>query len=424
MMKNTLPWSRVRGKEILSILLFFLIASAIPVEARDCGGSTACGCGDKVVRDHILTRSLGPCPGAGLRIVAGVILDGNGQSIRGTGNKAGILFEETATGAVVRNLEVSGFKRGIRFSGVHGARLENVQSHHNGDRAAAVGYGVDLAHGASANVLVGLRVYENADEGIHFGTNANRNRLEDSEIFDNYRENVYFLQNRGNEVHRSRLRGGGAAAFYVKHAPETLLQDNEISDRPIQIRGRSDDVRLVENRLSNSSVHVEPFKGEGSRGLRMSGGSIASPRLPCIRLRGARDARVEGVGFSCRDRVSVQDGAEIQVAIASLTGVLCRGTGSVTRLRQLASRFVDPQGRAVEGIAILDGSGGVLGRSDSEGKVERLVPQATMQCPERRILDSRLRAARGEWSAPLLLDRAEDVVVPDATTDSALPNQG
>jgi len=156
----------------------------------------------------------------------------------------------------------------------------------------------------------------------------------------------------------------------------------------------------------------------------MSGGSIASPRLPCIRLRGARDARVEGVGFSCRDRVSVQDGAEIQVAIDSLTGVLCRGTGRVTRLRRLDSRFVDPQGRAVEGIEILDSSGGVLGRSDSEGKVERLVPQATMQCPERRVLDSRLRATRGEWSAPLLLDLAEDVVVPDATAGSALPNQG
>jgi len=424
MMKNTLLQPRVRGKEILSLLLFLLMACAIPVEARDCGGATACGCGDKVVRDHILMRSLGPCPEAGLRIVAGVTLDGNGQSIQGAGNKAGILFEAKATGAVVRNLEVFGFKRGIRFSGVHGARLENVQSHHNGDRAAAVGYGVDLAHGASGNVMVGLRVYENADEGIHFGTNANRNRLEDSEIFDNYRENIYFLQNRGNEVHRSRLHGGGAAAFYVKHAPETLLQDNQISDRPIQIRGRSDDVRLIDNRLSNSSVRVEPFKGEGSRGLRMSGGRIVSPRLPCLRVQGARDVRVEGVGFSCRDRVSVQDGAEIQVAIDSLTGVLCRGRGSVTRLRQFASRFVNPHGGAVEGVEVLDGSGGVLGRSDRDGKIERFLPQATMQCPERRVLDSRLRAARGEWNAPLRLDLAEDVVVPDGSSDSAAPDQG
>ena len=156
----------------------------------------------------------------------------------------------------------------------------------------------------------------------------------------------------------------------------------------------------------------------------MSGGSIVSPRLPCIRLRGARDARVEGLGFSCRDRVSVQDGAEIQVAIASLTGVLCSGTGRVTRLRQFDARFVDPQGRGVEGVEILDGSGVVLARSDSDGKVERLLPQATMECPERRVLDSRLRAALGEWSAPLLLDLAEDMVVPDGTSDSAAPDQG
>ena len=156
----------------------------------------------------------------------------------------------------------------------------------------------------------------------------------------------------------------------------------------------------------------------------MSGGRIVSPRLPCIRVGGARDARVEGVGFSCRDRVSVQGGAEIQVAIDSLTGVLCRGGGSVTRLRQFASRFVNPQGVAVEGVEVLDGSGGILGRSDRAGKIERLLPQATMQCPDRRVLDSRLRAALGEWSAPLRLDLAEDVVVPDATSDAAAPDQG
>ena len=411
-MKNTLTSSRVRGAEILAILLFLLMAFAIPVEAASCGGATACACGDKVVRDHILTRSLGPCPGVGLHMTAGVTLDGNGNSIRGTGEKAGVIFDEKATGAIVRNLEVSGFKRGIRLAGVQAARVENVHSHDNGDRVTAVGYGVDLARGASDNVLVGLRVHGNADEGIHFGTNANRNRLEDSEIFDNYRENVYFLQNRGNEVHRSRLHGGGAAAFYVKHAPETLLADNQIADRPIQIRGRSHDVRLVGNQLQNSSLNVEPFKGEVSRGLRVSGGRIASPRLPCIRLRGSRDVRVESLAFSCRDRVSVDEGADVQVSIDSLTGVVCRGRGTVTRLAQLPGRFVDTQGRGVPGVRVLDGQGKVLAQSDSAGAVVGFLPQATMTCPDRMVAENPLRASLGSWTSPLGMARSQDVVVP------------
>jgi len=82
------------------------------------------------------------------------------------------------------------------------------------------------------------------------------------------------------------------------------------------------------------------------------------------------------------------------------------------------------QGRGVAGVEILDGSGGVLARSDREGKVEPLLPQANMQCPERRVLDSGLRAARGGWSAPLLLDLSEDVVVPDANSVSVAPDQG
>jgi len=411
-MKSTLLKSRVRGEEILAILMILMLVVAMPADARDCGGRKACDCGDKVVRDHILTRSLGPCPGVGLRMGPGATLDGNGEAIRGSGREAGIVFDEKAIGAVVRNLEVSGFKRGVRFAGVRGARLENVQSHHNGDRKTAVGYGVDLARGASENILVGLRVFENADEGIHFGTGANRNRLEDSEVFDNYRENIYFLQNRGNEVHRSKLHGGGAAAFYIKHAPETVLSENEISDRPIQLRGRSDRVRLVDNRLRKSSVNLEPFKDDVPEGVRISGGQIETPGHACVRLRGARKVWVENVKFSCRGSVSVEQGADVRVTLDSFTEARCEGTGAVTQLGYLEQRFVDAQGAGVGGVTVLDNQGVSWGKSSSDGRVERVLPLATLTCPARDVSSTGLRASRGTWTEPLNPKAGKVVLVP------------
>lgn len=413
-MKNTLPKARVRGAEILAILTFLTLVMALPADARDCGGRKACGCGDKVVRDHILTRSIGPCPGVGLRMGAGVTLDGNGEAIRGSGTEAGVIFDEKAIGAVVRNLEVSGFKRGIRFAGVRGARLENVQSHHNGDRTTAVGYGVDLARGASENILIGLRVFENADEGIHFGTGANRNRLEDSEVFDNYRENIYFLQNQGNEVHRSKIHGGGAAAFYIKHAPDTVLVNNQISDRPVQLRGRSDRVRLVDNRLKKSTVNLEPFKGDVPEGVRIMGGHIEASGHACVRLRGARKVWVENVAFSCRGSVSVEQGADVRVTLDSFSQARCEGTGTVTRLGHLEQHFVDAQGAGVAGVTLLDDQGVSWAQSSKDGTVERLLPLATLSCPRREMSSTGLRASLGSWSKLLNLGAGKVVLVPSS----------
>ena len=421
-MKNTLWKSQVRGGEILSILMVLVLAWAAPVEARKCGGAKACACGDTVVRDHILTRSLGPCPGVGLRLTAGVTLDGNGESIQGTGNQVGVVLDEKAGGAVVRNLEVSGFKRGVRLAGVRGARLENVQSHHNGDRTTAVGYGIDLARGASENVLVGLRVFENADEGIHFGTAANRNQLRDSEVFDNYRENVYFLQNRGNEVHRSKLHGGGAAAFYVKHAPETVLTENEVRDRPIHIRGRSHGVRLRNNRLERSAVNIEPFKKDAPVGVQVIGGKITAGGTTCVRLREARDVLISHVELSCRDAVSVEGGANVRASIDSVSRIRCRGAGTVTRLGRVDKRFVDDRGRGVAGVEIRDAKGAVLASTNEAGKVEPLIALETVTCPQRSLVAAKLQATFGSWVEPLTLAArsAQVLVVP---TESARPDQ-
>jgi len=287
----------------------------------ECGGDRPCRCGDTVVADWVLPADLGPCPGHGLRVRRRVVLDGNGHVIRGSGARGtvGVQVDAKGSGSRIVNLGVTGFERGIRLAKAEGVRVERVAAHGNGDPRARVGYGIDLASGASRNVLERVQVFDNADEGIHLGSGAHENVIVEAQVYDNSRENVYFLRNHGNVLRDSVLRGGGAASVYVKHAARTVLEGNRIEGGIVHLRGATRDTRLVDNVIERGAIVVERYRdrdpkvGEAApSGTLVRGGRVSGPG-PCLRVDGAQGTVVEDVALRCARPVATSGGATVAV---------------------------------------------------------------------------------------------------------------
>jgi len=323
-----------------SVACALLVLAPIDTPAASCGGDKICACGDKVTRDYRLPADLGPCPKEGLKVGARVTLDGGGHAIRGPGpavEGAGLRLGEDASGSQVANLTISGFEHGIRLVGARQVHLKDVAAHGNGDPGPREGYGIDLSSAASDNVLERVNVHDNADEGIHVGTDAARNRIVDSQIHGNGRENVYFLACRDNRLERSKMHGSGAgnASVYVKFASGTVLEGNTVDGGPIQIRGGSRDTQLIGNTLTGAGVVLEEQNdrrfGPGKpTGTTVRGGSISAPGA-CVRIESAQGTRIDDVALSCPDGIRVGKGSRVAVRLPGTgTGKLpvrCAGKG-------------------------------------------------------------------------------------------------
>jgi len=310
----------VRLLRVLLLATLALPASrAADVEAANCGGKRPCSCGDKVVQDYRLPADLGPCPKTGLRVGRAVTLDGGGHTVRGPGTTGvGVRIGDDGSGARVENLTVTGFLHGIRLVGARDVRVVGVEAHGNGDPGEREGYGIDLASGASGNVIERVRVHHNADEGIHVGTDAAANRIVDAQVHDNGRENVYFLACRDNRLERSTVRapGGRNASVYVKFASGTVLEGNTI-EGPVQVRGAARGTTLEGNTLRDGGVVLQEqddrrFGSGAPSATTVRGGSITSSAA-CVRVDAGSGTRVEGVALSCPGGVTVARGVRVAV---------------------------------------------------------------------------------------------------------------
>lgn len=360
-----------------------------PARARDCGGPRPCQCGDRVVESTILASDLGPCPGDGLRLVAGVSLDGGGHAIRGARrvDTAGVVVTDRAIGAFVQNLELTGFERGLRLAGARGVQVADVEAHHNGDPSTHVGYGIDLAGGASGNRIERCRVHDNADEGIHFGSRSEGNKVVRSEIRDNYRENVYFLEATGNVVEDCEVRGGGNDSFYVKNSRGTVIARNRIADRPLTVRGSSVGTILSDNRIEGTAILVTDYRDKASGEIlvpartTIRGGRIAN-RNACIRSESGSGTTVEGVELACSTDVAISGGSTV-TGIGRRLSVRCDGPGEVREADPVAAapERSTPEGRGdleARTVQFCGGAaGGVQGPGGGASAGTRKAPAAT-----------------------------------------------
>ena len=281
------------GRGFLARVAIALVLAVPAVAAgKECGGAVACACGDSVRGTAVLTGDLAGCTN-GLRVKNAAVLDCAGHTVAGAlevGNE-GIVVE--AQGAVVRGCTVTGFKTGIRVRGGGGNRLEDN---------AIVGntrYGIELAVATAGNEIVDNVVLDSGDEGIHVGTGADANVIAGNEIARSKRENLYLLDVERCRIEANRISGGGSAAIYVKHAQSNVFTDNEIEDRPVQLRGESDENVFVGNRLDGAGFLFQAYKDakrgwKGPRSNVVQGGAVLDVST-CFRFEGAAGNEVDGV---------------------------------------------------------------------------------------------------------------------------------
>jgi parallel beta-helix repeat protein len=378
----------------------------------------------------VLTRDIGPCMGDGLRIGAKVVLDGAGHAIRGLGARGsvGLSVGEKGEGTRVQRLEVTGFERGVRLRGTSRVELSEIESHQNGDPVAHVGYGIDLADGASSNVIDRCRVHGNADEGIHIGSHAAGNRISDSEIFDNHRENVYLLATIDTVISGSRIHGGGSSAVFVKNSRGAVVKRNRIADRPLTVRGASLGVQAIDNTLVESGVRVEAYDDRALGPVHpkktvVRGGSITSA-LPCVHVEGAEETTIDGVDLKCPKSVAVSGGSAVSVVGARLAAIGCAGPGSVREMRRVDFRVRSaggqpvPRARIESEVSPAADAGGV---ADDAGRFEGLVVDSVTSCPGGKVeklngfvVSAGDRTRRVAWS-----ELGHEVILPDKRSAAA-----
>jgi parallel beta-helix repeat protein len=242
-----------------------------------------------VTQDYQMTADLGPCGGHGLVLANGVTLDGNGYRISGSGGTVeayGVYLNGT-TGAMVKNVIVTGFRRGIRLSDARDNQILNNETFQNGDFTTHVGYGIDLAGGAQENLFQGNLIYDNADEGIHFGTGSGNNTFVNNSVYDNYLENIYVLASHNNSF-TGNTTWGGSTSIYVKDSAGNVFQENTFQDRLVHIRGDSYNNEFIDNDLVDAGIHFQvytsatPFRYPRDNTVR--GGSISNAGGTCVRF--------------------------------------------------------------------------------------------------------------------------------------------
>lgn len=281
---------------LAAVALVFLMGTPALGAAGECGGTTVCACGDRVVEDYTMSADLGPCLEAdsggeivGLRLKSDVVLDCAGFAILGPddaqkeefgiriGTKSG-----PVSGVGVRGCEISGFWWGIYVASSSAIVVEDNYIHDNGwkdPNANGTGYGIDVAR--SSDVLVRAnRIEDNGNEGIHLSA-SQAVVVEGNTFVNNGFEQIYLINADENEI-RGNTTTGGTQGLEMRDSSRNQFSYNRFLGSPKQ---------WLENDNHENEFVYDEFAGRvdvsaDSTGNRFSHGLFSNPEGTCIRVRG------------------------------------------------------------------------------------------------------------------------------------------
>jgi parallel beta-helix repeat protein len=314
-----------------------------------------------VIQDHALTADLGPCPGHGLVLRQGVRLDCRGFAILGAGGTTeqyGVFLEgrpgREVVGAAVRGCRVSGFRRGIRLRTAARSLIADNVVTGNGDFAAGVGYGIDVAGASTETLLEGNRVEGNADEGVHIGRGSHGSRLIGNTITDNQRESLYVLGADRGRFSGNTLGGSGSNSLYLKDSSANRFEDNRFLRRPARVIGESRDNAFHGNTFVGAGIHFQDYRGGGRpRGNRLVGGTITTEG-DCVRFTNAGGNLIEDTALgACRVSGEATQGPVRNTLVGVPRVQTDLDPASTLEIAwRLAVRVQGPDGRPLPGVRL------------------------------------------------------------------------
>jgi hypothetical protein len=202
---------------VVGLSVWLALAFNSPAQANDCGGNAPCRCGDNLVASRRLLSGVDPivaatCTGNGLIInTPGVVLDLNGNKLRGSGKGVGILI--TADKVVIEDGRVDKFATGIGTGSdpgsagtTNGSRIQAIRPNEN------TGHGVLLK--GDGNQLIGILAKRSGINGVT--VIGNHNLFEEHNDEYNGFHGLFvqgdfneLVNNRVSENAKSRVAGDG-----------------------------------------------------------------------------------------------------------------------------------------------------------------------------------------------------------------------
>lgn len=167
-----------------------------------------------------------------------------------------------STGAQLVDLEVHGHERnGILLKGSDHVRIEGGSSHHNGTvdvpgKNTNLGHGVLMSNGASNNVVTGMILYRNAEDGVQFSPDAgDRNLIAANEIYGNLEDGID-SKNGSQTLHGNYIHDNAANAVLMhknSRGDTITLSENRLQSE----RGNPLDVSAGGNIVSKNNVYED-----------------------------------------------------------------------------------------------------------------------------------------------------------------------
>lgn len=271
-MKNS--YSFVRAAVLTAAVL---LCSSLPSLAANCGGATACSCGDTVTSSYTMTSNL-DCSATGadaLNFGSNVTLDCAGFSVIG-GNVVGVrgLYVNNDQNVVISQCTVKNFDLGIRIRDSSAVTVSDSVILDN------LKYGIEVSDQAgvgfnSSSVSIVLNdIRNNGDEGIHMSGDTGASHIPQHEIIgnvlsDNFCEAIYILNINGTQsggttygvrVLQNNLfgngNGSGCASIFVDESSVNRFRYNSLTHDNMGFRLSSN------NWLGNQVINFGRIKFE------------------------------------------------------------------------------------------------------------------------------------------------------------------
>jgi hypothetical protein len=271
---------------VLSLALLLTVATTVVSPAfATCNGGGVCSCGSTVDVNTTLNEAVDPvcstgpadtCPGNGLTVNAGIVLNLGGCTLRGApGSNTGVTL---GAGAQVSGGKIIGFdNRGVLVQGA-GAKVSNVQvSDAPGQGIAVVGNGNTVeksivrrrhAGGADCVIVVGNDNHVSNVQGLECGrsgvaVSGDFNTIESSKFHRNGARAIR-IQGNGNTITLNRADDN--AEFGI-----TVAGNDAVVTRNVLLRTAGSCGIVMGQGFANATVDRNQFKSGTGSGLCIGG---------------------------------------------------------------------------------------------------------------------------------------------------------
>ncbi|MBU1024360.1 right-handed parallel beta-helix repeat-containing protein, partial [bacterium] len=188
-------------KHIILFVAMLVLATGL-VSAANCGGATACNCGDTLTSDHTMWYDLMGCGGNAINFGGtDIALNCDGHSISGAPGGYGINIQPNNNYGLITNCEISNFSEGIHI----GAWYYNVVNNDIHDSITSI----SISHSYHNTII---------DNLIH-GSNTGLN------MYD-----VKF-----NEIHNNEINGHTEGVHLASSSGENTFWNNYFENNIVQV---------------------------------------------------------------------------------------------------------------------------------------------------------------------------------------------